>query len=106
MNNAAIKLEKVISPLSTYLAYFSSFLALSMAIIVAFDITIRTIFNKPILGIIELETFMLATLCFLSLSYTMIKEGHVRVDIFFRKLPGKMRVFDLCGWYLPDFSGR
>lgn len=86
-------LKKFVNPISLYLAYISAFLALAMSVIVVVDIALRSFFNSPILGVIELETFLLVTLCFFSLSYTMIKRGHVRVDIFMGKIKGSFRNF-------------
>ena len=65
---------------------------MAMALIVVLDILLRVLFNKPILGVIELETFMLAILCFFSLAYTKIKEGHVSVDIFVGRFSQKFRL--------------
>jgi len=64
---------------------------MAMALVVVLDILLRIFFNKPILGVIELETFMLAILCFFSLAYTQIRKGHVRVDIFVGKLPPRFQ---------------
>ena len=84
-------LKKIVYPLCSCLAYIGAGLSMAMALIVFLDILLRTFFNKPMLGVIELETFMLAILCFFSLAYTKIGEGHVRVDIFVGKLPSRFR---------------
>ena len=93
MDSVAGGMKRVIEPISTYLAYICAAFAMAMGFLVVIDIIMRFLFNKPIDGIIELETFMLAVLCFLSLAYTMIKGGHVSVDIFSSKLKGKFKLF-------------
>jgi len=98
-------LKKSIYPLSTFLVYIGAGLSLAMALIVVLDILLRLILNAPILGVIELETFMLAILCFFSLAYTKIKEGHVSVDIFAGRLSQEFRlflggIFSIFGIYL------
>ena len=98
-------LKRAIYPLSTYLVYIGAGLSLAMALIVVLDILLRLIFNDPILGVIELETFMLAILCFFSLAYTKIKEGHVSVDIFVGRFSQGFRlvlsgIFYIFGIYL------
>jgi len=86
-------LQKVVNPVSKYLAYGGSILSLLMALVIGIDILLRIFFNRPITGVIELETFMLAVMCFFSLAYTMIKGGHVSVDIFTNSLSSKQRSF-------------
>ena len=89
--SASRGLKKTIYPLSTFLVYMGAGLSLAMALIVILDILLRLILNNPILGVIELETFMLAILCFFSLAYTKTQEGHVRVDLFVGKLSPKFQ---------------
>lgn len=84
-------LKRVVYPICSCLSYIGAGLSMAMALIVVLDILLRIIFNNPILGVIELETFILAILCFFSLAYTKIREGHVRVDIFVGKLSPKFQ---------------
>ncbi len=98
-------LKKVVDPLSTYLVYIGAVFSLAMALIVVIDVLLRLFFNRPVSGVIELETFMLAVLCFFSLAYTMIKGGHVSVDIFIGRFSDKFRLalrglFSIFGAYI------
>ncbi|MBW1804011.1 MAG: TRAP transporter large permease subunit, partial [Deltaproteobacteria bacterium] len=95
-------LNKVIDPISTYLVYICAFFAMAMALIVVADVLLRVAFNHPLVGVIELETFMLAIVCFLSLAYTLIQGGHVSVDIFVSRFPEKLRLF--LGSLFPIFG--
>ena len=81
---AAHGLQRVIRPVSMNLVYIGAAFVLAMAIIVVIDILLRLLFNRPINGVIELETFMLAVVCFLALGYSMFQGSHVSVDLFYR----------------------
>ena len=91
LESVSMQLQKILDPISTYLVYIGALLSLVMAVIVLIDIILRQIFNSPLVGMIELETFMLAVLCFFSLAYTMIQNGHVSVDILAERLSSKPR---------------
>lgn len=105
LDRFADKLRSVITPLSTFLVYVGASLAIAMALIVVIDILLRVSFNRHLVGVLELETFMLAVLCFLSLAYTLIQGGHVSVDIFVSGFSEKRRlfltgVFSLLGMFI------
>lgn len=51
------------------------------------------VFNIPLPGMIETETFMLVTVGFLSLAYAMIKNSHIRVDLLLSRFLPAMDSF-------------
>ena len=62
-----------------------------MMIAVTFDAILRSVFNTPIVGVFELvENYLMVAIVFLGLSYTMKKDGFVRIDLFVNKLPRKI----------------
>jgi len=79
-------------PVSKYLAIFGAFLVLLMSFVIVLDVFLRTFFDAPIAASIEYEQLMLLVVVFLSISNTMIKKGHVGVDIISSKFPPKVRM--------------
>ena len=93
VTGVVLSLEKKLLYMNKFLTYLSAFFCLIIALIVVIDVFLRFFFNNPLTGVIELQTYMLVVLCFMSLSYTMLVEGHVRVDILSNHLPKKVKLF-------------
>lgn len=62
-----------------------------LAILIVTDITGREIFGYSLQGTDELGGYVLAFAGSLGLSWTLLKRGHPRIDIFFRFLPNILR---------------
>ena len=56
------------------------------------DVTGRYVFNKPITGTIEISRQMMAFVILLGLALTLVKGIHVRVGLFFEKLPRNLKI--------------
>jgi TRAP-type C4-dicarboxylate transport system permease small subunit len=71
------------------------FLALLM-FLTAVDVFLRYVFNRPILGSMELtQAFMVISISF-SIGYTAIVKEHVIVDLFVLRLPPRGRDIASC----------
>ncbi len=51
----------------------------------------RQIFNKPMMGYIDLVELSMATFAFLAVAYCQRLGGHVRMDLFVRLVHGRVR---------------
>lgn len=59
------------------------------------DVGGRYLFNRPLLGALELSEFMLVFLVFCGLAYTDLRNGHVTVDVVVERFPPRLQgVFD------------
>ncbi len=96
LETSAHALKKVVHPITTFLVYLSAISSFIMALLVLLDVVMRVVFDRPITGIIELETIMLGVLCFFSIAYTAFEDGHVSVDIFIKKFPENFKLFLGC----------
>jgi TRAP-type C4-dicarboxylate transport system permease small subunit len=56
------------------------------------DVVLRKMFNKGILGTLEISEFMMAAIVFFSLAEGELQNRNVNVDLFVRKLSLKSRV--------------
>lgn len=76
--------------LSRILHYVACFALLLIALVTASDIFMRAM-RRPIVGSLELVTFLGAIAVGFSLPYTSLKRGHVYVDLVIDRLKGKAR---------------
>lgn len=98
-------MNKIVRPLSQYFCYASAFIQLVMALGIIIDLFSRFFFKRPLVGMIEYETFMLIITGFLSLAHTMIKDGHVSVDILTSRFSDKLKtvlgsIFSIWGIFV------
>lgn len=76
--------------LSRILHYVACVALLAIALLTATDIFMRSM-RKPIVGSLELVTFLGAIVVGFSLPYTSLLKGHVYVDIVIDRLKGRAR---------------
>lgn len=75
----------------------SGILFIMMLLMVA-DITLRFLFNKPILGGYELVEILMVLLVGLGFAFTQSEDGHVRVTMFIDYLPARPKaIVDAMG---------
>jgi TRAP-type C4-dicarboxylate transport system permease small subunit len=80
-------LERVIFPLSKYLAFISMIASMIMMFLVTSDVFLRRVFNSPIFGAYEIGKFLLSVLVFCGVAFVMSEKGHVIVDTLTRLYP-------------------
>ena len=77
-----------------------SWLILSMALIIGYDVTMRYLFQSGSVALQELEWHLFALVFLFGAAYTLKHDDHVRVDIFYRSrfMGGRGRaIIDLFG---------
>lgn len=61
-------------------------IALLMTILSVFgNVVLRYVFNNSLIALQELQWHFFATLFLLGMSYTLLEDAHVRVDVFYQK---------------------
>ncbi|WP_136443840.1 TRAP transporter large permease subunit [Pacificoceanicola onchidii] len=98
-------LLRIVDPISRYLCYAAAIVTLLMSVFMVVDLISRLIFNNPLSGMIELQTFMLVFMAFFSIAYTMLKNQHVAVDLITSTLSAPVNsvlqsVFAIWGIFL------
>ena len=81
---------KSLGRLSRFMHYVACVALLLVTFVTMSDITLRA-FKRPIVGSLEIVTFLGALLIAFSLPYTTEKGGHVYVDILVDKLKGRAK---------------
>ncbi len=67
----------------------TSLLILPLLGVVIYEVVMRYVFNAPTIWAFETTTFLYGMHYMFGLSYTDVQDGHVRVDIFSARLPGR-----------------
>ena len=65
------------------------FLIFALLGIMIFDVVSRTFFNKPNIWTVEMSEFTMTTYYMLGGAYTLIRKGHVRMDLFYDRWTGR-----------------
>ena len=83
--------------LSKQLGLFSGLICLVLALIMASDVVGRYFLSSPIHWAWELNNYLLLASVFFGGAYTQLVQGHVSIDIVYRRLPRRVqkRVFFL-----------
>ena len=74
-------LQGWVYPLSNIMDRIASVVLFFMMLLTIADVFLRKIFNKSILGTVEVSEFMLVILIFFALAHTEVLNGHVKVDL-------------------------
>ena len=70
----------------------------ALAAVTVIDVGGRYLFNKPLLGAIELTEFLMVILSFGGLALAELRNGHISVDFFVAALPERARaLLDAAG---------
>ena len=76
---------------STAVGKFAMYLIFPMIGILMFETISRTIFNKPWIWSVEMAQFVMAAYYTLGGAYTLVMDGHVRMDLFYARWSPKNR---------------
>tara|TARA_B100000035_G_C20823293_1_gene475263 strand:+ start:34 stop:528 length:495 start_codon:yes stop_codon:yes gene_type:complete len=78
------KLEKWINFFSEKVGFISSFLILLLIILVSVSVILRYIFSVGFIWLQDLYIWIHASFILLGIAFTVKKDGHVRIDLFYR----------------------
>lgn len=108
---------KVVAGVSRVMDRVAGFCLAGVVVMVVANVIARRLFNAPFLGVYEYVGFLTAVAVGFSLAYCAVKEGHIAVDLFFTRLPRKVRAvltavnglliflfLFLVTWYLINYA--
>lgn len=84
--------QKKVQRFTYYVSAMSIFVIIPMMLLTASDVITRTTFHKPLPGVVETSSYMLATVILLGVAYTHQVKGHPRVTILVSRLPLHMGI--------------
>ena len=91
MRNAALAALKGLEWLNLHIGLIVGCLVLFMTIAILREVIGRYLFNDPTAWALELSEYSLLFLAYLGAAYTLLVEGHVKVDIFYNRWSLKTR---------------
>ncbi len=91
-------LIKAIDTISEYTGKTALWLCVALILVLTFETTARYVFDSPTVWAYETSWMVGASMAVLGWSYTHRHHGHIRVDVFYTRLPprGKAVIDVLC----------
>ncbi len=87
-----ISVHKVLYKVSKWLAYIGMSMSVLMMLMVVVDVLMRFAFNRPLLGSVEVASYMLSIIAFTAIPFVESEEGHIVIPIVFDRFPQRIRV--------------
>jgi TRAP-type mannitol/chloroaromatic compound transport system permease small subunit len=87
LNAVADALDLVIDRIGRITGWCS----LAIVLVMAFNVLLRYFFRTGSVAMQELEWHLMAPICMLGLSYAILKDGHVQVDILYGRFPERVQ---------------
>lgn len=81
----------VLRKASTGVVYISYIGVFGAMLFTTYDVLMRVLFNKPMLGAYEIVELIMSCIVFASFAYTQTQKGHVSVTMFLRMMPQKVK---------------
>ena len=72
-----------------WLGMLSGFILVLTMLLMCAEVFCRYVLNQPILGTVEISAYLLVFFVFCGISYTQSIDGHIKIDLFTRRLPEK-----------------
>ena len=83
----------ILSKISKSVSYVGMAMAVIMMLMVVVDVVMRFALNKPILGSVELASYMLSIIAFTAIPFVESEEEHIVIPLLFERFPKKVRLF-------------
>lgn len=87
------KIETAINQFSELTGKISAILFILLLLNVFYDVIMRYLFNDVSIGMQELEWHLYSAIFLLAIPYTLYKDNHVRVDIFYDNLTARKQAW-------------
>ena len=85
MNKAAKAYVRAIDKSSRFFGKVAMSMVLGMVAILLYEAISRTIFNRPHIWAVEMAQFIMAAYYLLGGGYTLLLDGHVRMDLLYHR---------------------
>jgi TRAP-type mannitol/chloroaromatic compound transport system permease small subunit len=87
LSGVASVLDAIIDRIGRVTAWCS----LAIVLVMAYNVLLRYFFRTGSVAMQELEWHLMAPICMLGLSYAILKDGHVQVDILYGRFPARVQ---------------
>ena len=84
---------KFVNKINSTIGKQTSWLTAALVLVVVADVIVRYVFNQSSVAIQELEWHIFAILFLMGAAFTLQKDDHVRVDLFYSKFNAKQKAW-------------
>ena len=91
MPKVVISFVHFVEAVNTVVGKFSQYLVFAMMGVLLYESISRTLFNQPHIWVVEIAQFTMAAYYLLGGGYSMILDGHVRMDLLYGRWPARTR---------------
>ena len=70
-----------------YLGIFSGIVLFGILALMSGEVIFRYLFNQPILGTVEISSYLLVIFCFTGVAFTQSQRGHINIELVTQRLP-------------------
>jgi TRAP-type mannitol/chloroaromatic compound transport system permease small subunit len=91
--NILAKISYLIDKMSDYIGRGVAWVALGLVVVVFVDVVMRYLFRTSFVFTQELEWHLFGFIFLIGAGYTLLRDGHVRVDIIYQRLGFKGRAW-------------
>ena len=96
--NAIKWLSRFIDNINEWVGRGTAWVTLALVLVVFIDVVMRYLFNTSFVFTQELEWHLFGFIFLIGAGYTLLHDGHVRVDIIYQRLGFKGQAWvNLCG---------
>ncbi|HEU4367546.1 MAG TPA: TRAP transporter small permease subunit [Methylomirabilota bacterium] len=97
---------RAIDTLSTAAGWFAGALIAPLTLAVAYEVVARYVFNAPTRWVSHVTYTLYGAQFMLAAAYTLLKDGHIRTDVFYgRWSPGTRAIIDAVSYVAFFFPG-
>ncbi len=90
-------MRKIIS----WLGMLSGLVLVVIMVLMCAEVFCRYVLNRPILGVVEISSYLLVLFVFSGMSYTQAVGGHIKIDLFTRNFSQeRQRILRITGYFL------
>lgn len=87
--NLLRRLSQWVDTINEWVGRGTAWVSLALVTVVFIDVVMRYAFNRSFVFVQELEWHIFAFIFLIGAGYTLLHDGHVRVDIFYQRLGPK-----------------
>jgi TRAP-type mannitol/chloroaromatic compound transport system permease small subunit len=91
LNKSLARLADALDTLIDRIGRVTGWCSFAIVLVMAYNVLLRYFFRTGSVAMQELEWHLMAPICLLGLSYAILKDGHVQVDILFGRFPPRVQ---------------
>jgi len=84
LKSLLIKIGSNLDSISEFIGKYTSWLVLTLVLLIGYDVSMRYLFRSGSIGLQELEWHLFSVIFLIGSAYTLKHDEHVRLDIIYR----------------------